>query len=83
MIAQRESLEEALAGLEAGALAGASTIVVSRRWWDMLSSQERDGYRARAERLSVELRADDVMSAHLVEVRGGDAGPPLSSERPV
>jgi hypothetical protein len=81
MITQRESLTQALAELEAGTLAGVSTVVVSRRWWNGLSVPERNAFRLRADRAGVELRADSAMSGHYVEARGGDAGPPLSTER--
>jgi hypothetical protein len=83
MIARCETLSQALAEIEAGALAGASTIVVSRRSWDALSSNERDLYRTRAERAGIELHADEAISSHFVEVRGGGEPPPLSSEHHV
>ncbi len=81
MIIRRDTLSQALDELQTGILQGASVVVVSRFWWEALSANERDAYRARAERVGVELRVDDVMSAHFVEVRGGKA-PPLSSEHP-
>jgi hypothetical protein len=83
MVTYRQSLSEALGDIEAGAIARASTVVVSRRWWDRLSSDERDRYRAHATRLGLALRADGAISSNLVEVRGGEGGPPLSSEHPV
>jgi hypothetical protein len=82
MIARRDTLEQALGDVETHALSGASTVVVSREWWDSLSARERDAYRARAERAGVELRADDAISSHFVEVRGGEQSPPLSTEHP-
>jgi hypothetical protein len=81
MIIRRDTLEQALGEVEAQALSGASTIVVSRLWWDGLSPHEREAYQHRAERVAVELHADNSISSHFVEVRGGDEGPPLSSER--
>jgi hypothetical protein len=81
MILRRESLTQALDDLEAGKLAGISTLIVSRRWWDTLSLRERSTFRARASRAGVTLRADSAMSGHFVEARDGDAGPPLSTER--
>jgi len=83
MLTRRDTLDQALGELEAHALTGASTVVVSRHWWDALSPNERDAYRRRADRVAVELRADDSLSTHFVEVRGGDEGPPLSTERPM
>jgi hypothetical protein len=83
MITRRESLMQALDDVEAGTLVGVSTVVVSRSWWDALSMRERKTFRARAGRAGVKLRADSAMKAHFVEARGGDAGPPLSTERAV
>lgn len=83
MITRRDSLENALQELETHGLAGVTTIVVSRWWWDRLSFRERDEYRLRAERAAIELRVDDRISAHFVEIRGGDEGPPLSTEQPM
>jgi hypothetical protein len=83
MITRRDTLEQALNEVEAKALRGASIVVVSRRWWDDLSIAERDAYRHRADRAAVEIRADDEISRHFVEVRCGDEERPLSSERPL
>jgi hypothetical protein len=82
MIIRRDTLEQALGELEARTLKGASTVVVSRQWWDSLSVHERDAYRGRAERTSVDLRVDDSISSHFVEVRGGDEAP-LTTEHPM
>jgi hypothetical protein len=81
MIARRDSLGQALQEVEARALTGASTIVVSRDWWDSLSVTEQVAYRSRAQRVEIELRVDQDISRHFVEVRGGEEGPPLSTER--
>jgi hypothetical protein len=83
MIVRRDTLSQALNEIEAGALAGASTIVVSRLWWEALSANERDAYRSRAERIGIDLSADDELMAHFVEVRGGEDAPPLSTEHHV
>ena len=82
MIARRDTLSQALEDVEAGALVGASTIV-SRSSWDALSAKERDAYRARAEQIGIELSADEAISCHFVEVRGGADAPPLSTEHPM
>jgi hypothetical protein len=83
MIARRDTLEQALGEVEMHVLSGASTVVVSRGWWDSLSAHERDVYRGRAERAGIELRADDALSSHFVEVRSeGEQSPPLSTEHP-
>ncbi len=82
MILRRDSLAEALRDIEARELTGASTIVVSRGWWAGLSSNEQSAYRSRAQRAGVELRVDETISRHFVEVRGGESGP-LSTEHPM
>ena len=81
MITRRESLAQALDDVEAGTVTGVSTLVVSRSWWDALSLRERRAFRTRAGRAGVTLRADTAMSVHFVELRDGDGGPPLSTER--
>ena len=83
MIVRRNTLEQALEELHTGALKGASIIVVSRSWWETLSASERDTYRIKAERVDAQLRADDTMTSHFVEIRSRDAEPPLSTEHPV
>jgi hypothetical protein len=83
MIVRRDSLTDALNQVEAEKLTGVSIIVVSRTWWDGLSANEQSAYRSRAERVGVELRVDEAISSHFVEVRGGDEGPPLSTESPM
>jgi hypothetical protein len=83
MITRHDSLEQALGAIEAHTVAGATTIVLSRGWWTGLPSREQDAYRTRAERVNVELLADDALSSHYVEVRGREDGPSLSSEQPL
>jgi hypothetical protein len=83
MIVRRDSLTQALSQVEAEKLRGVSVIVVSRPWWDGLSANEQSEYRSRAERVGIELRVDQAISSHFVEVRGGDEGPPLSTESPM
>jgi hypothetical protein len=83
MIVRRDSLAEALSEVERQTLSGASIIVVSRPWWDGLSAGEQSGFRRRAARSAVELRVDQDISSHFVEVRGSDEGPPLSTESPM
>ena len=82
MITRRDDLEQALLEIEGSAMSGVSTIVVSERWWNSLSVREREAYQSRAERTAIELRADDRLSGHFVEIRGDEEGPPLSTERP-
>ena len=82
MISRRDSLHQALEELEAGGLAGMTTLVFSRRWWKGLPLGERTGYRERAKQLGVSLRTDENLVGHYVEVRGEEAGPSLSSELP-
>lgn len=83
MIARRDTLDQALRDIEARALPEPAVVVVNRRWWDRLSSNEQSAYRARAGRAGVELRVDEAISSHFVEIRGGEEGPPLSTERPM
>jgi hypothetical protein len=83
MITRRDTLEQALREVEAKALSGVATIVVSGRWWNGLSAKEREAYRSRAERIVIELRADERLSSHFVELRGDEEGPPLSTEHPM
>ena len=83
MIGLRDTLEQALNDVESRALTGVSTIVVSRPWWDGLSIKEQSGYRSRAGQAGIELRVDEAISSHFVEVRGGDEGPPLQTESPM
>jgi hypothetical protein len=83
MIVRRDSLTQALSEVESQTLSGASIIVVSRPWWDSLSTREQSGFRSRAEQSAIELRLDQAISPHFVEVRGSDEGPPLSTERPL
>ena len=82
MIARRDTLAQALADIEAGGLAGASTVVMSTSWWNGVSPIEQDRYRARAHRAGIQLHADDALSGHFVEVRSGNGDPSLSTEHP-
>jgi hypothetical protein len=83
MIVGRDTLEQALRQGETGALAPITTIIVSRQWWEGLSPGELEAYRRRADHAAVELRADDAISSYFVELRGGEEGPPLSTEQPM
>jgi hypothetical protein len=83
MLTRRDSLEHALIDVESRALRDASTIVVSRSWWESLSAREQSEYRSRAARANIELRVDEAISTHYVEVRGREEGPPLSTEHPL
>lgn len=83
MFTRRDTLRQALEEIEAGRLAGAVTIVFNRRWWEQLSPAEQTELRGRAERAGVMLHADDDLSAHYVEVRGGSEDHPLSTEHPI
>lgn len=83
MIFRRDSLEQALAEIEAQGLKEITTIVVNREWWDGLPAKDQVAYRLRAEHTGVQLRADAALSSHFVELRGPDDGPPLSTERPM
>lgn len=66
---RRNTLSGAFAEIESGAVRGTSSIVVGRSWWSGLSVSERNGYRRRAKRNGVTLRADSMMAANFVELR--------------
>lgn len=83
MIERRDCLKDVLSEIEHGGLADVSAVVVSRSWWDSLSPQEQSRYARRCAQREIELRADDRLSVHFVEVIGGRADPPLSTERQV
>jgi hypothetical protein len=83
MFARRDTLVQALHDLEAGDLPNAETVIVSRQWWDSLSTTEQTTFHTRAERAGVTLSVDDQLSGHYVEVRGGPSDQPLSSEHPI
>jgi hypothetical protein len=83
MFARRDTLVQALHDLEAGDLPNADTVIVSRHWWESLSTSEQTTFHARAEQAGVTLSVDDQLSGHYVEVRGGPSDQPLSSEHPI
>lgn len=83
MIVRCNTLSEAFDELQAGALKGASSVIVSRSWWEALSAAEQNTYRSRAERTGITLHVDDQMTSHFVEVRGDEIDPPLSTEHPI
>lgn len=83
MIRRCDSLKQALSELEDGALDDVTTIVVNRGWWDTLSSDTQQDFQRRCVGRSIELRADHGVPRHFVELIGGPARPPLSSERRV
>jgi two-component system, chemotaxis family, chemotaxis protein CheY len=66
---RRKTLSGAFAEIESGAVRGTSSIVVGRSWWTGLSASERNGYRRRAKRSAITLRADSMMSSTFVELR--------------
>jgi hypothetical protein len=80
---RRTSLHEALAEIEAGSLLDVTHIVVSLAWWEELASNAQQGFQHRSQALGIELRADDRISSHFVELIDQLSGPPLSSERPI
>ena len=83
MFARRDTLVQALHDLEAGDLPNAETVIVSRDWWDTLSTTEQTSFHTRAERAGVTLSVDDQLSGHYVEVRGGPSDQRLSGEHPI
>lgn len=83
MIKRRTTLEEALGEIESGVLTGVTAIVVNQEWWQHLTSTVQSGYRRRCTRSGVDLRADDALSRHFVELASDSREPPLSTERRV
>jgi hypothetical protein len=82
VIRRRDSLQEALAEIEQGGLAGVLAVVVSRAWWDSVSSRDQRSYGRRCAERRIELRVDDRMCRHFVEVIDGPGERRLSTERP-
>jgi hypothetical protein len=83
MIRRRTTLDEALSEIEAGVLDGVTAIVVNGSWWKELSSPTQGAFRMRCERSGVQLRADDDLSRHFVELASDPSERPLSTERRV
>ena len=82
-IVRRDSLDAALAEVEAGKLADTSSIVFGRGWWQELPRAQQSAFRKRAKQARISLRSDSLMKNHFVEIRGtlrSDVG--LSSEQP-
>ena len=80
MIKRRTTLEEALEEIENGKLTGVTAIVVNREWWQTLPSGMQTDFRKRCTRDGVELRADEALSRHFVELASDNREPPLSTE---
>ena len=84
MIRRRTSLPVALDELEGGIMEGVSAIVVARAWWESLRPDVQTSYHKRCIALGLELRADDNLSRHFVELLGGpEDEQPLRSEHQV
>jgi two-component system chemotaxis response regulator CheY len=82
-IVRRDSLDAALAEVEAGTLTDTSSIVFGRAWWQELPKAQQSAFRRRARQARISLRSDSLMKNHFVEIRGSqrnDVG--LSSEQP-
>lgn len=83
MIKRRTTLEEALGEIESGVLTGVTAIVVNQEWWQQLPSTTQGEFRRRCTRNGVDLRADDALSRHFVELASDSREVPLSTERRV
>ena len=81
MIKRRTTLEDALGEIESGSLIGVRTIVVNQEWWQQLTTTVQSGYRKRCTRTGVDLRADESLSRHFVELATDTREAPLSTER--
>lgn len=82
MIRRRVSLDETLLEIENGSLTGVASIVINTELWRSLSTESQHAYRKRSAARHVELRADDGVPRHFVELLGGDDSA-LRSERKV
>jgi len=80
VIRRRDSLPATLDEIERGILEGVAVVVVNRHWWEALPLGERTTLRARCEQLGVQLRSDDRLSRHFVELGDDPDGVSLSSE---
>ena len=83
MIRRRTTLEEALGEIEAGELMGVTAIVVNLEWWQQLPNGKQSEFRKRCVRRGVDLRADEALSRHFVELASDRREPPLSTEHRV
>ena len=83
MIKRRTTLEEALGEIETGVLSGVRSIVVNADWWQELPQTAQSEFRRRCADSSVDLRADDALSRHFVELASETKEAPLSTERRV
>jgi len=83
MIKRRTTLEEALGEIETGVLMGVRSIVVNADWWQHLPLTSQSAFRRRCADNKVDLRADDELSRHFVELASDTKETPLSTERHV
>lgn len=82
-IVRRDSLDLALAEVEAGKLTDTSSIVFGRGWWQELPRAQQSAFRKRAKQARISLRSDSLMKSHFVEIRGNSRSEVgLSSEQP-
>ena len=82
-IVRRDSLDLALAEVEAGKLSDTSSIVFGRGWWQELPRAQQSAFRKRAKQARISLRSDSLMKSHFVEIRGNSRSEVgLSSEQP-
>ena len=83
MIRRRTTLGEALEEIESGTLTGVTAIVVNQEWWQLLPKPAQSDFRRRCDKSGVDLRADEALSRHFVELASHSTEPPLSTERRV
>jgi hypothetical protein len=83
MIRRRTTLEEALDEIESEKLEGVTAIVVNLEWWQQLPLGTQNDFRRRCTRRGVDLRADEALSRHFVELASDRHEPPLSTEQRV
>ena len=83
MIRRRTTLEEALHEIESERIVGVTAIVVNLEWWQKLPTGVQSEFRKRCARRGVDLRADEAISRHFVELSSDRNEPPLSTEHRV
>jgi hypothetical protein len=83
MIRRYPTLDDALRDIEGGTLQGVTAITMNREWWQTLPIGAQTEYRRRCARAGVELRADQALSRHFVELVDGKGDSPLDSEHRV
>jgi hypothetical protein len=83
MIRRYPALEDALRDIQSGKVTGITAVIVNQEWWQQQDTGVQTEYRRRCARAGVELRADNTLSRHFVELIGDAGEPPLETEHRV